>query len=146
MIRRPPLTPIAELRERLRGAGLRATKARIEVLRALAERSGPVTHADLVRALAHAGLDRATIFRNLTDLTRVGLLSRRDMGDHTWRFELQARAAEHQAVHPHLFCTQCSSVRCLPDVQVQILTGPQAPAWLKNGPWDVHLRGICGAC
>ena len=37
---------------------------------------GPETHAEVSDALADKGFDRATIYRNLTELTDAGLVSR----------------------------------------------------------------------
>ena len=35
------------------------------------------------------GIDKATAFRNLNDMTDAGLLRRTELGDHVWRFELR---------------------------------------------------------
>ena len=65
--------------------------------------------------------DRATVFRNLTDLASAGLVTRRDMGDHVWRFALSREGeADHGRQHPHLLCSDCGTVICLPDVKVKI--------------------------
>jgi Fur family ferric uptake transcriptional regulator len=63
------------LRASIRGAGLRATGARVAVLRALASASGPVSHADVCAAIGSSDFDRATVYRNLVDLTRANLAS-----------------------------------------------------------------------
>jgi Fe2+ or Zn2+ uptake regulation protein len=73
----------------IRAAGLRSTSSRVAVLRYLMGAEQPVSHANLVEALADEGFDRATIYRNLMDLTEVALLTRSDLGDHVWRFELR---------------------------------------------------------
>src|SRR5262245_44102600 len=71
--RRPATSPaIARLRGRIHAVGLRSTGSRLAVLRRLEQARTPVTHADIVSDLAPQGFDRATIYRNLIDLTEAG--------------------------------------------------------------------------
>src|SRR5215831_18148858 len=79
---------VAALQELLRGAGLRSTSARIAVLRRLRSAKSPLSHSELAEELTPLGLDKATVFRNLTDLTDAGLVVRTELGDHVWRFAL----------------------------------------------------------
>jgi len=118
---RPP-TPRAPLRERVRSAGLRCTSARLAVLEHLVEHRGPQTHAEVADALDHRGFDRATIYRNLIELSEAGILARVELGDHVWRFEFRERdsAGRHEESHPHFLCTSCGEVSCLADVTVVI--------------------------
>jgi Fur family ferric uptake transcriptional regulator len=64
---------IAAVQELLRSAGLRSTTARIAVLQRLRNAKTPLSHAELADELTPLGLDKATVFRNLTDLTDAGL-------------------------------------------------------------------------
>ena len=50
-------------KQSLRDAGLRATAARVAVLKALASAGVPVSHADVATSLADFGFDQSTIFR-----------------------------------------------------------------------------------
>ena len=131
-----------ELRAALRARGLRATPSRIAVLELLRAGDAPVSHADVADRLA-AQADRATIYRNLTDLAEVGLLRRTDVGDHIWRFEVVT--GEHDAAHPHFVCTECGTVKCLPELEraVRRAKGPRA---LRQRKVEVHVRGLCDAC
>ncbi len=115
-------TPLVDLRERLQAVGLRCTAARLTVLQHLVDNTGPKTHAEVSDALADKGFDRATIYRNLIELTEAGILSRVELGDHVWRFELRATdaAGRHEESHPHFVCTSCGEVSCLDDVTVAI--------------------------
>lgn len=130
-----------DLRDRLRAAGLRATTARVAVLRALEGRGTPSSHTEVFGDLREDGWDRATLYRNLVDLAEAGLLRRVDLGDHVWRFELVSAPTDagHEADHPHFLCTHCGDVSCLPEVQVSGL-----PAGL--GQVSVQLRGLCERC
>src|SRR6188768_3883257 len=98
-----------DLRDAIRGAGLRATPSRIAVLGLLRASDHAVSHGDVADRLSGDPWDRATIYRNLTDLADAGLARRTDLGDHVWRFE--AVAAGHGAEsHPHFVCTSCGTV------------------------------------
>jgi Fur family transcriptional regulator, ferric uptake regulator len=112
----------------VRQAGLRCTAARLTVMQHLLEAHGPETHAEVSDALAHRGFDRATIYRNLTELTEAKLLSRVELGDHVWRFELRrgGKSGHHGEDHPHFLCTSCGEVSCLDDVNVAITPKPGA--------------------
>lgn len=143
-------TPKDDLKTRLRDAGLRATASRIAVLECMIAAHGPLTHADVCEKLADAGFDRATVYRNLADLTDAGLMRRSDLGDHLWRFELKAEGAheDHAAdeIHPHFVCTECGNVACLPDGAVTIAAVKGSPRALKAGKVDIQVRGACNDC
>ena len=79
----PPPVDDQALRASIRAAGLRATAARVCVLRALSRASGPVSHADVCAVVGDDEFDRATIYRNLVDLTRVNLARRSASGNAT---------------------------------------------------------------
>ena len=110
----------------MRDAGLRCTSARLAVLQHLLAARGPMTHAEVAAALADRGFDRATIYRNLTELTEARLVSRMELGDHVWRFEIRRSRAGPgpQDDHPHFVCTSCGEVSCLDGVQVAITPKP----------------------
>lgn len=117
----------------VRGAGLRCTAARLAVLEYMLTAPGPKTHAEVSASLDHRGFDRATIYRNLTELTEAKLVTRVDVGDHVWRFEVKRHedGSGHGGDHPHFVCTSCGEVSCLDDVNVAITPRPgteQRPA------------------
>ena len=140
----------SELKARLREVGLRATSARAAVLDALIEAGAPMTHADVCEKLAHSEFDRATIYRNLTDLAEAGLVRRHDLGDRLWRYELADRAhdehAEDDSHHPHFVCTTCGGVECLPDGAIVVSAVKGAPKSLQGGTIEIQVRGVCNAC
>lgn len=100
------------------------------MLQHLVDHRGPKTHAEVADELADKGFDRATIYRNLIELTESSMLIRVDLGDHVWRFEFRgdAEAHGHDASHPHFVCTSCGEVSCLNDVTVEITPKPHAPS------------------
>ena len=151
---RPTLEATMDLlRAELRTAGLRATGPRTAVLRSLHGASGPVSHGDVAASLAKEGWDRATVYRNLIDLTEAGILRRTDHGDHTWRFELRTREPLHnvagsheQDPHPHFMCDSCGDVTCLPDEAVQVVAARGTPKALRKKKYEVQIKGTCDRC
>ncbi|MCL2625991.1 MAG: transcriptional repressor [Cystobacterineae bacterium] len=147
------------LREALRRAGLRATLARLAVLKVLMDTRSPVSHAELVTALEGCEFDRATLYRNLMDLTEAGLLERIDLGDHIWRFELRVLEGEKPQgrrrekvqerkgnSHPHFACTDCGQVSCLPEVTFKARAAFKVPKALSEQRVSVQIRGQCDDC
>jgi Fur family transcriptional regulator, ferric uptake regulator len=132
-------------RLQLHRAGLRVTAPRLAVLSLLREAGRPLSHLDVTTALAGQGFDRATLYRNLMDLTRVGLASRTELGDRVWRFQ-PVDAAHLAGVHPHFVCTTCGEVQCLPARAVAVSAGRQGPRALRRGDIEVQLRGVCDRC
>jgi Fur family transcriptional regulator, ferric uptake regulator len=142
------LTPsLDELKSVIRKAGLRSTSPRIAVLRRLSVASTPVSHGELVEVLASDGMDRTTVYRNLVDLTEVGLVSRTDLGDHVWRFELKRGTGNgDDARHPHFTCSDCGAVLCLPEVTLKVKQGKGVPRALTKQKVEIQLRGQCDVC
>jgi Fur family ferric uptake transcriptional regulator len=139
------------LRARLRDAGLRATAPRIAVLHSLVEATTPQSHGELFDRLSSEGWDRATIYRNLTDLTEASLARRTDLGDHVWRFEAiregRGRGTGHsEASHPHFLCNECGEVVCLPDESVHLTPQRGAPRALRKKGLEIQIRGRCDRC
>ncbi|MCB9538304.1 MAG: transcriptional repressor [Myxococcales bacterium] len=133
-----------DLKDALRAAGLRATQGRVAVLGHLRGAETPRSHGDVVEALAELQLDRASVYRNLMDLTRAGLLRRFDAGDHVWRFESARPAESHD--HAHFVCTDCGTVQCLPGLAVDLSAPRAAPAAVAQNRVEVQLRGVCDDC
>lgn len=143
--RRRDAETAAALRARLRAAGLRSTAPRLAVLACLEEANTPLSHADLSEELAGLGLDRATIYRNLTDLAEAGLATRVELGDHVWRFERRTTEGEG-AEHPHFVCSDCGGVACLPDFKLDLRSAKGGRRLRVGTVSDVLLRGRCEAC
>lgn len=137
---------VAELREILRAAGLRATSARLAVLEVLLDARAPISHGDVCDRVGERAIDRATLYRNLIDLAEVGLVRRSDHGDHVWRFEWTGgENTAHAVEHAHFLCSRCGAVTCLPDGAIAIHAVRGAPRSLRAGV-EVQVRGVCDTC
>lgn len=137
---------VQDLQEQLRAAGLRATLPRVAVLRYLHDADSPASHAEVAEALGKEGFDRATVYRNLIDLTEVGLVRRSDMGDHVWRFERVGEKSHAEGEHPHFICGGCGAIACLPEDAVEVRAVRGAPRALRRKGVTVQLRGLCDSC
>ncbi len=140
----PPNDEIQEIRNIVRSAGLRCTSARLAVMQQLRKATSPVSHADIADDLVPLGFDKATVYRNLIDLADCGLVSRSELGDHVWRFELRDPNAPEDSEHPHFVCVDCGGVTCLEDVE---MTPATRKRWEKVGRvTEILLKGHCNAC
>jgi Fur family ferric uptake transcriptional regulator len=128
------------LRQQIRKVGLRATHARVSVLAHVEDTMRPVTHGEVAEALAASGMDRATVYRNLNDLSEAKLVHRADFGDHVWRYEI----AEADA-HVHFVCIDCGDVQCLPRDTVTVKSTKSSPRALQRRI-EINISGCCDAC
>jgi Fur family ferric uptake transcriptional regulator len=140
-----PGLSLDELKATIRKAGLRSTAPRLAVLKKLLVAATPVSHSELVDQLSDEGMDRTTVYRNLVDLTDVGLVQRTDLGDHVWRFELKREKGD-DARHPHFTCTACGQVACLPEVTLKVKPAKGVPRSLLKQKVEIQLRGKCDDC
>ncbi len=130
----------------LREVALRATAARVAVLKLLATTDGPLSHAEVVQALADFGFDQSTLFRCLNEIADAGLVTRLDLGDQTRRFELRESSSEKEFTHPHFMCVDCGELSCMEDFSVQI-NPSRGPRRDKLGTiTEIMIRGHCGQC
>ena len=141
-----PETDATWAKQALRAAALRATAARVAVLKVLASTGAPMSHAEVVGALTEFGFDQSTLFRCLNELAESKLVSRLDLGDQTRRFELRKNGKDVELTHPHFMCVDCGELTCMTDFSVQI-TPSRGPRRDKLGTiTEVMIRGHCGNC
>lgn len=140
----PAANRFDEAKQHIRSVGLRATPARIATLVLLRETATPMTHAEVAQQIATTGFDKATAFRNLNDLSEVGLLRKTELGDHVWRFEAIDPAHDGEGGHPHFLCVDCGSVTCLEDVQ--LTAGSRRQSEHVGEVTEILLRGHCNEC
>lgn len=123
--------------ERLRAAGLKATRPRRLVLETLERLGGHRSADDVADALAGADerMSRQSIYNVLDDLEGVGLVQAADVGAGSLRFELAGDA------HHHFLCRVCHRIL---DVE-----GPAPEVEVPGAVVDsasVLLRGVCTDC
>jgi Fur family ferric uptake transcriptional regulator len=135
---------VEQLKELIRGSGLRATPARIAVLQYLSDAKRPITHAELVEQLGDNGTDASTLFRALNDMAESQLLRRMELGDHVWRYEMIDQTADHQP-HAHFLCVDCGEITCLHgnDSYVSQISRTKTKIGAVT---EVLLKGHCSDC
>jgi len=131
-------------REKIRSAGLRATPARIATLKVLHGSESPLTHAEVSDELQNLEIDKATVFRNLTDLVAKNVIRRSALGDNVWRFEIIKESAHEPDSHPHFICICCGSVSCMEDVELKRTSTSKSPLFERIT--EIVLRGHCNEC
>lgn len=136
---------LEEIRALIRDTGLRCTASRTTVLECLINASTPLSHADLITDLVPKGFDQATIYRNLTDLTEVGLLNRLELGDRVWRFEFRGTKEHHDSDHPHFLCTDCGDITCLTTVDINLTDAADTTPSVGEIN-EIFLKGRCTKC
>ena len=138
------MSEVEDIRQTLRDSGFRATRARIAVLQRLRKAASPLTHADLSKQLVPIVFDKATVFRVLSDLTDAGLVSRTELGDHVWRFEILDPDEIDGQKHPHFVCTDCGDVSCLQPMKFTAKSRAKAPVIGRIS--EVLIKGLCTKC
>src|SRR5262245_28105384 len=83
---------------RLEDEGLRLTGRRDLVVRTIADKPGSFTPEALVDELRPYGIGRATVYRALEVLERIGVLTRVHLGSHAF-------TVCDESHHHHLLCT-----------------------------------------
>lgn len=123
-------------RRRLRDAGLRATRPRVQVLEWLDAHPG---HHAADAIVAGSGVPKATVYHVLGQLRAEGLVVIADAGPGRTLYETAAEA------HHHFVCRACDRII---DVPADLVARPAAGAvtGARVDEADVILRGRCDAC
>jgi len=133
---------MAQLQEWIRARGKRSTGARLAVLDALQRSGGALSHNELTEQLESQGHQRASIYRNLIDLVELGLVTRFDAGDHTWRYEFTP--PDSAPLHPHFLCVECGEVSCIEQLDFQ--SGKLTSLEPIDSVSEILIKGRCRNC
>ena len=135
---------VAKTRKILADRGLRTTAARLAVVHWLQKANSPATHAEIAADLVPKGIDKATVLRNLTDLVEAGLVTRKELGDHVWRFELRDESHPVGCEHAHFICVDCGRVTCLHQLEMSasVMKSLQDVGQVT----EILVRGHCDEC
>lgn len=128
--------------ERLRRAGLKATRPRLEVAECL-DRMGGHHSADEVHArLAADGvaLPRTSVYNALTALAGAGIALRADVGPGAVVYEV----ADHW--HHHFVCRRCGGVADVPCVVGESPCLSAGDGFGEVEEAQVIFRGVCRRC
>jgi Fur family ferric uptake transcriptional regulator len=133
------------LRQLLRERGLKATRQRDEILRALKEAGSHITVDELYRSVRRKNphIGYATVYRTLRLLSETGWASARRFGDRTARFEPRP-AGEH---HDHLICLGCQKIEEFEDGRLEALQDRVARRQgFRVMDHKLEIYGYCRSC
>jgi Fur family transcriptional regulator, ferric uptake regulator len=126
----------------LREAGLRSGTARRRVVALLARQDCALTALEIDRRLETVG--RASVYRALEQLERLGLVQRVELAGGPAGYERLEPSGEH---HHHLVCGRCGRVVPFADPDLERAIGSiSSGADFDVSAHEVVLRGTCSPC
>jgi Fur family transcriptional regulator, ferric uptake regulator len=127
-------------------AGHRRGGARAAIIELLGEQDCALSAAEIQEALQHRGREasRASIYRVMEELERIGLVDRVEVGHGTCRFEPARGAAEH---HHHIVCDRCGRLEPFSDAGLErAIERVGERLALDVSEHEIVLRGACRSC
>ena len=135
-----PVTSVDDVLRLVRARGGRATPSRRVLLEVLFEREGHMSAEDLAGAVQARSPDVhiSTIYRNMEDLQRLGVIVHSHMGHGPATYQLASLA------HAHFICEECGVTLEAPD---ELFRGLARTVRAKLGfTIDPHHFGMVGRC
>jgi Fur family peroxide stress response transcriptional regulator len=130
-------------RRRCQERGLPLTAQRAAVLEAVLDLDSHPTADQVHETVARAdpGVSRATVYRALESLARVGAVAKACHPGRAVRYDSRTEA------HHHLVCRRCEDVTDFTDESLDTLPVPDTSRYgFEVSDFGVQLRGICGRC
>jgi len=138
---------LARAEAELTAAGRKRGLARRALLELLASQRCALTAVEIeakLRAASSRPVSRASIYRILDELERLGLVQRVETGQAMVRFE---RAHDEQGHHHHLVCDACGVVMPFTDpVLERAITSLSERVPLAVSEHEIVLHGACRDC
>ncbi|PHJ39594.1 Fur family transcriptional regulator [Desulforamulus profundi] len=128
---------------KLQAKGLKITSQRQEILRVFLESSNHHLSAEEVHGKItekYPGMSLDTVYRNLSLLLNLGILTELNFGDRKSLFELNN--TEH---HHHLICTKCGSSQEINFCPLKFMDSQQVENF-KIEKHSFEIFGICANC
>ena len=126
----------------MKGAGLKNTEARREVLSLFSKECEPLSAEGLYERL-EGRFDLATVYRNLSALERSGVISRVNLRKGVAFYELP----DHH--HHHIVCTSCGETEQFSDCAVEATVADtlrRAKKFKVINEHALELFGLCRRC
>jgi Fur family ferric uptake transcriptional regulator len=130
----------------LADAGYRRGGARRAILELLDEQACALSAMEIAQELKSRNRDvsRATVYRVMEELERIGLLQRVDLGRGMVRYEPLRRGPGH---HHHLLCDRCGALEPFTDDGLErAIRRLSDRLTLRVSEHEIVIRGVCGAC
>lgn len=127
----------------LSGAGLRATRQRVVVLRLLIDKASPLSHGEIT-AMLDEPLDKVTLYRTLQTLREANIVHQVQGLDGVWRFCAHDPNSQRcPGNHPHFLCLSCGKMFCLTD---QKMPRVEVPEGVTVEGKQLVVYGTCSDC
>jgi Fur family transcriptional regulator, ferric uptake regulator len=137
----------AELADaRLSEAGFRRGGARAAVIALLAEQSCALSAYEIEAKLREGGrsVGRASVYRIVDELERLGLVARLEVGQGIARYEPHRPDGDH---HHHMVCARCGEVIPFADDELEATIDRVAErVTFEVDEHEIVLHGSCSDC
>lgn len=134
---------LEEFRQRCLENGVPFTRQRRIILEAVLDLDTHPT-ADAVYSSAsvcRAGISRATVYRTLENLVRLGAITK------TCHTGGKIRYDRRTEIHHHMICLRCDAVEDINDAKLDAVSIPDTSAFgFDVKDFRVQLRGLCRRC
>lgn len=137
----PHPTWVEHVNTRLAEAGLQRSEPRRRVIESLAARDCAVTALEIDAELE--GIGRATVYRAIEQLEKLGLIQRVDLGGSALGYEKRDPAGHH---HHHLVCDSCGRVEPFEDETLENAIHAIDHPGFRVETHEITLHGLCEAC
>lgn len=131
-------------KDELNEVSLRATPARIALLKLLETSDKPVDVQTMIDYLANKELntDPATVFRIVNMFTEKGLTKQIQLQEGKFRYELSDKEDHH-----HLVCTSCGDIQDISDCNINALEKEIAKKkTFQVMSHSLEFFGVCAVC
>jgi Fur family transcriptional regulator, ferric uptake regulator len=138
------LTKQHDCKTELREVNLKATPARIAVLKILEKIGQPLDVATIKSELKKNGInaDPATVFRMMNSFSDKGIVQEINLRESKLRYEYTARTAHH-----HFTCDNCKSITDISDCNIEELQkNIQKKKGLLVTRHSLEFFGLCKDC
>lgn len=98
---------MSKSKEILKKTGQKVTKQRVEILDVLMEKVTPLSVQDISKKISNKKINTSTIYRNLTEMEKYGVVSRVIIDKNMSYFEFRKEKDDH---HHHMVCKKCKKI------------------------------------
>jgi len=135
-------TDISGILGRLKECGLRMTRNREQLIKALIDSDHPLSADELRQVAGFSSTDLVTVYRNLEAFQSVGILQRIPLENGSQLFEL----TELDDHYHHLICRECHKTE-----RLEVCLGEQLSEKAKTLGYSqiahvLEVYGICSEC
>lgn len=143
----------SRFQQRFTNAGFRLTLPRQAILNVLKKTQGHLNAEEIFLSINknYPGVGFATVYRNLSLLTQMGLVSKFYFGDGQSRYELASEAIKGH--HHHIICIRCGKIIDYSDFmekEVKFIKELEEELSRKHNfkinNHQIHFYGLCERC